>query len=64
MKTFVASLVCSLTLLTATAGAQVPRVLGVWELDPAASSLPQGFPLALARPAATICATTDTWSTW
>jgi hypothetical protein len=46
VKTFVASLVCSLTLLTATAGAQVPRVLGVWELDPAASSLPQGFPLA------------------
>ena len=46
MKTFVASLVCSLTLLTATAGAQVPRVLGIWELDPAASSIPQGFPLA------------------
>ena len=46
MKTFVASLVCSLTLLTATAGAQVPRVLGVWELDPAASSIPPGFPLA------------------
>lgn len=46
MKTFVASLVCSLTLLTATAGAQVPRVLGIWELDPASSSIPQGFPLA------------------
>lgn len=46
MKIFVASLVCSLSLLTATAGAQVPRVLGVWELDPAASSIPQGFPLA------------------
>ena len=39
MKTFVASLVCSLTLLTTTAGAQVPRVLGVWEVDPAASSV-------------------------
>ena len=46
MKTSLASLVCSLTLLTATAGAQVPRVLGIWELDPAASSIPQGFPLA------------------
>jgi hypothetical protein len=46
VKTFVASLVCSLTLLTATAGAQVPRVLGVWELDPASSSIPPGFPLA------------------
>jgi len=37
---------CSLTVLTATAGAQVPRVLGTWELDPAASSIPPGFPLA------------------
>ena len=46
MRTLIASLVCSFTLLSATAGAQVPRVLGVWELDPAASSLPQGFPLA------------------
>jgi hypothetical protein len=46
MKTVATSLVCLLTLLTATAGAQVPRVLGVWELDPAASSIPQGFPLA------------------
>ena len=46
MKTVFTSLVCSLTLLTATAGAQVPRVLGIWELDPAASSIPQGFPLA------------------
>jgi hypothetical protein len=46
MRTIIASLVCSLTLLTATAGAQVPRVLGIWELDPAASSIPQGFPLA------------------
>ena len=46
MKTVITSLVCSLTLLTATAGAQVPRVLGIWELDPAASSIPQGFPLA------------------
>ena len=45
-RTFIASLVCSFTLLSTTAGAQVPRVLGVWELDPAASSLPQGFPLA------------------
>src|SRR4029078_4734370 len=45
LRTLIASLVCSFTLLTATAGAQVPRVLGVWELDPAASSLPQGFPL-------------------
>jgi hypothetical protein len=46
LRTLIASLVCSFTLLSATAGAQVPRVLGVWELDPAASSLPQGFPLA------------------
>jgi hypothetical protein len=46
VKTLIASLVCSLTLLTATSEAQVPRVLGVWELDPAASSIPQGFPLA------------------
>jgi hypothetical protein len=46
VKTVITSLVCSLTLLTATAGAQVPRVLGVWELDPAASAIPQGFPLA------------------
>jgi hypothetical protein len=45
VKTLIASLVCSLTLLTATSEAQVPRVLGVWELDPAASSIPQGFPL-------------------
>jgi hypothetical protein len=46
VKTSIASLVCSLALLTATAGAQVPRVLGIWELDPAASSIPPGFPLA------------------
>jgi hypothetical protein len=46
VKTLIASLACSLTLITAPAGAQVPRVLGVWELDPAASSIPQGFPLA------------------
>jgi hypothetical protein len=46
MRVVIASLVCSLTLLTAAAEAQVPRVLGVWELDPAASSIPQGFPLA------------------
>jgi hypothetical protein len=45
VKTLIASL-CSLTLIAAPAGAQVPRVLGVWELDPAASSIPQGFPLA------------------
>jgi hypothetical protein len=46
VKTSIALLVCLLTLFTATAGAQVPRVLGVWELDSAASSIPQGFPLA------------------
>jgi len=46
VKTLIASLACSLTLIAAPAGAQVPRVLGVWELDPAASSIPQGFPLA------------------
>jgi len=46
VKTLIASLACSLTLITAPAAAQVPRVLGVWELDPAASSIPQGFPLA------------------
>jgi hypothetical protein len=47
VKTFVASWVCSLTLLlTATAGAQAPRVLGVWEVDPAASSLPPGVLVA------------------
>jgi hypothetical protein len=46
VKTLIASLACSLTLITAPAGAQVPRVLGVWELDPAASSIPQGLPLA------------------
>ena len=46
MKTLIALLACSFALTTAPAGAQVPRVLGVWELDPAASSIPQGFPLA------------------
>jgi hypothetical protein len=46
VKTLIALLACSLTLITAPAGAQVPRVLGVWELDPAASSIPQSFPLA------------------
>jgi len=46
VKPVIALLACSLTLITAPAGAQVPRVLGVWELDPAASSMPQGFPLA------------------
>jgi hypothetical protein len=46
MKTVVMSLVCSLTLLTATAGAQVPRVLGIWEFEPTASTLPSEFPLA------------------
>ena len=46
VKTLIAWLACSLTLIAAPVGAQVPRVLGVWELDPAASSIPQGFPLA------------------
>src|SRR6185503_11469885 len=46
VTTLIASLACTLTLIAAPAGAQVPRVLGVWELDPAASSIPQGFPLA------------------
>lgn len=46
MKAIIVSLVCSLTLLTTTAGAQVPRVLGIWEFDPAASALPSTFPLA------------------
>ncbi|HEY1307344.1 MAG TPA: hypothetical protein VGF24_27505 [Vicinamibacterales bacterium] len=40
------SLIAGALLLASGATAQVPRVLGVWELDPVASSIPQGFPLA------------------
>src|SRR5262245_51843312 len=40
------SLIAGALLLATGATAQVPRVLGVWELDPVASSIPQGFPLA------------------
>jgi hypothetical protein len=40
------SLIAGALLLATGATAQVPRVLGVWELDPVASSIPRGFPLA------------------
>ncbi|HTQ98384.1 MAG TPA: hypothetical protein VMH83_00275 [Candidatus Acidoferrum sp.] len=36
----------SLLVVAAPTMAQVPRVLGVWELDAKASKLPAGFPLA------------------
>ena len=46
MKKTTALIVCALFLCATSALAQVPHVLGVWELDPQASELPTGFPLA------------------
>ena len=45
MKTMIALLVWSLLLAT-RANAQVPQVLGIWELDLKSSVLPATFPLA------------------
>ncbi len=46
MKKTTALIACALFLYAANALAQVPHVLGVWEFDPQASELPNGFPLA------------------
>jgi hypothetical protein len=46
MKTTTASIAWALFLCATSALAQVPNVLGVWEFDPQASELPNGFPLA------------------
>jgi hypothetical protein len=43
MKLLATSIACALLLFTMGATAQVPRVLGIWELDPQASDLPKGF---------------------
>ncbi len=46
MKTIATSMLFALLFFTTSAIAQVPRVLGVWELDLQASDIPKGFPLA------------------
>ena len=46
MKMTTAPIACALFLCATSALAQVPHVLGVWEFDPQASELPNGFPLA------------------
>lgn len=46
MKTLLGLMVCSWLWLVASVNAQVPAVLGVWELDLKASALPASFPLA------------------
>jgi len=46
MKKTAARITCALFLCATSALAQVPHVLGVWEFDPQASELPQGFLLA------------------
>jgi hypothetical protein len=46
MKKTTAGIACMLLLRATSALAQVPHVLGVWEFDPQASELPNGFPLA------------------
>ena len=43
MKTLATSIACALFFFTTGAAAQVPRVLGIWELDLEASDLPKGF---------------------
>jgi hypothetical protein len=43
MKTVATSIACVLLFFATGATAQVPRVLGIWELDPQASDLPAGF---------------------
>ena len=45
MKKTIAPIACALFLCATSALAQVPQVLGVWELNPQASELPTGFPL-------------------
>lgn len=46
MRTVPASIALALLFFTTGASAQVPRVLGTWELDLQASDLPKGFPVA------------------
>ncbi len=46
MKKTTALIACALFLCATSTLAQVPHVLGVWEFDPQASELPNGFPLA------------------
>jgi hypothetical protein len=46
MKKTTAGIACALFLCATSALAQVPHVLGVWEFDPQASELPNGFLLA------------------
>jgi hypothetical protein len=46
MKKVAAPVACALLFFATAATAQVPRVLGIWELDPQASNLPKGFPAA------------------
>ena len=43
MRMVATSIACLLFFFTTGAHAQVPRVLGIWELDAQASNLPQGF---------------------
>ena len=63
MKKIPTGIACALLLCATGVTAQVPRVLGIWEFDPQASGLPKPFRSRPKR-AATICATTVTWSTW
>ena len=46
MRTLTNLFVCAQLFCATAATAQVPHVLGIWELDLNASSLPQGFPVA------------------
>src|SRR5215470_14766019 len=46
MKTVGTSIACAVLFFTTSAIAQVPRVLGIWEVDLQASDLPKGFPVA------------------
>ena len=46
MKIIATAFACALLFFATGATAQVPRVLGIWELDPQASDLPTGFPVA------------------
>jgi hypothetical protein len=46
LRTVAASIALALLFFTTGAIAQVPRVLGTWELDLQASDIPKGFPVA------------------